>query len=136
MSAGEKETEDGIRTRDIEALTVEMSPMMMKLMLKDTMKPFPKLLRNFNKDEDLIRRLEVYSRDRMIKRNLEISSTKKEMEKSRIVTLCHGDAWSNNMMFSEDESEVVLLDFQLMGLAHPARSQFHQHLVLATLQRS
>ena len=72
LTANEKETEDGIRTRDIEALTVEISPMMMKMMLKNSMKSFPKLLRNFNKDEDLIRRLDVYIRKHMIKRNLEI----------------------------------------------------------------
>lgn len=93
INANEKDTEDGTRTRDIEALSVEMSPMMMKLMLKDSMKSFPKLLRNFNKDENLIHRLEVYIQNKMINRNLEISSTKKEMEKSKIVTLCHGDAW-------------------------------------------
>jgi hypothetical protein len=93
MNANEKDTEDGTRTRDIEALSVEMSPMMMKLMLKDSMKSFPKLLRNFNKDENLIHRLEVYIQNKMIIRNLEISSTKKEMEKSKIVTLRHGDAW-------------------------------------------
>lgn len=93
INANEKDTEDGTRTRDIEALSVEMSPMMMKLMLKDSMKSFPKLLRNFNKDENLIHRLEVYIQNKMIKRNLEIIPTKKEMEKSKIVTLCHGDAW-------------------------------------------
>ena len=35
------------------------------------------------------------------------------------------------MMFSEDESEVVLLDFQLMGLCHPARDLWY-FLSLAT----
>jgi hypothetical protein len=54
---------------------------------------FPKLLRNFNKDEDLIRRWEVYSKERMLKRNLEISSIEKEMKKSKIVTIGHGDVW-------------------------------------------
>ena len=35
------------------------------------------------------------------------------------------------MMFSEDESEVVLLDFQLMGLFHPAKDLWY-FLSLAT----
>ena len=34
-------------------------------------------------------------------------------------------------MFSEDESEVVLLDYQLMGLFHPARDLWY-FLSLAT----
>ncbi len=129
MNANEKDTEDGMRTRDIEALSVEMSPMMKKL--KDSMKSFPKLLRNFNKDENLIHRLEVYIQNKMIIRNLEISSTKKEMEKF----LCHSVTVTLSMIFSEDESEVVLLDFQLMSLTHPAKFQFSQLLVLRNVPK-
>jgi len=129
MNANEKDTEDGTRTRDIEALSVEMSPMMKKL--KDSMKSFPKLLRNFNKDENLIHRLEVYIQNKMIIRNLEISSTKKEMEKF----LCHSVTVTLSMIFSEDESEVVLLDFQLMSLTHPAKFQFSQLLVLRNVPK-
>jgi hypothetical protein len=32
---------------------------------------------------------------------------------------------SNNMMFSEDESEMKLVDFQLTGLWHPAKDLWH-----------
>jgi len=43
---------------------------------------------------------------------------------SPIDTLCHGDFWSNNIMFKYDEegkvSETILVDFQLINYGHPA----------------
>ena len=52
-----------------------------------------KLLRNQGKDEELIVRWEKYAKEKMLKRLVESLSTKPEMEKSKIVTLCHGDTW-------------------------------------------
>lgn len=45
-----------------------------------------------------------------------------------IYTLCHGDFWSNNILFSYDEADqdktdpkdLILIDFQLINFGHPA----------------
>ena len=34
--------------------------------------------------------------------------------------MCHGDVWSNNMMFGQDDDHVTLIDFQMIGSRHPA----------------
>ena len=47
------------------------------------------------------------------------------MSKSQIITVCHGDAWSSNMMFSEADDHVTLIDFQMIGLSHPARDLWY-----------
>ncbi len=44
---------------------------------------------------------------------------------SRLLTITHGDFWSNNMMFSHDgatglPTSIKLIDFQMMGRGHPA----------------
>jgi len=43
---------------------------------------------------------------------------------SSIDTLCHGDFWSNNIMFKYNEdgkvAETILVDFQLINYGHPA----------------
>ena len=51
---------------------------------------------------------------------LKFLDTEKEMSTSKIVTVCHGDVWSNNMLFTEDEESVTLIDFQMLGRVHPA----------------
>ena len=43
--------------------------------------------------KDLIRRWDTYAKEKMVKRNVEIGTTKKEQKRSKIVTLCHGDPW-------------------------------------------
>jgi hypothetical protein len=53
----------------------------------------PKLLRHHGKDESLIRRLEKYVDERMTKRLVDSLTTKEEVKKSAIITLCHGDTW-------------------------------------------
>ena len=52
---------------------------------------------------------------------MEILTPESEKARSKIVTLCHGDLWINNMMFSQDETKVTFLDFQIMQILHPAR---------------
>jgi len=46
------------------------------------------------------------------------------VRKGKIDTCCHGDFWSNNILFSYDEegkvAETVLVDFQLLSFGHPA----------------
>ncbi len=51
---------------------------------------------------------------------LKFLDTEKELSKSKIVTVCHGDVWSNNMLFTEDDESVTLIDFQMLGRVHPA----------------
>ena len=51
------------------------------------------LLRNQGKEEELIGRWEKYAKEKLLQRLIEFSSTELEMEKSNIVTLCHGDTW-------------------------------------------
>jgi hypothetical protein len=41
----------------------------------------------------------VYAKEKLMKRNLEFGSTKKEITKSKIVTLCHGDTWQVDVTF-------------------------------------
>ena len=40
-----------------------------------------------------------------------------------IDTCCHGDFWSNNILFSYDEEgkvdDLILVDFQLLNYGHP-----------------
>jgi len=42
----------------------------------------------------------------------------------KIDTCCHGDFWSNNILFSYDDeekvNEIMLVDFQLLSFGHPA----------------
>lgn len=39
-------------------------------------------------------------------------------------TLCHGDFWSNNILFSYDDNEevkdLIIIDYQLVNFGHPA----------------
>ena len=48
-------------------------------------------------------------------------------DKSELLTIGHGDLWSNNMMFKFDPETgsepkaVKFIDFQMMSLAHPTR---------------
>jgi len=46
------------------------------------------------------------------------------VRKGKIDTCCHGDFWSNNILFSYDEegkvAETVLVDFQCLSFGHPA----------------
>jgi thiamine kinase-like enzyme len=67
---------------------------------------------------------------KIIKKNIkaiffQFSNIKLEQEASNIVTVCHGDAWSNNMMFEESEDSATLIDFQMISLAHPARDLWY-----------
>ncbi len=44
---------------------------------------------------------------------------------SRLITVTHGDFWSNNMMFHHDGEtgeprSLKIIDFQMMGRGHPA----------------
>jgi aminoglycoside phosphotransferase (APT) family kinase protein len=55
----------------------------------------------------------------------QFSDLKLEREASKIVTVCHGDAWSNNMMFEESEDSATLIDFQMITLGHPARDLWY-----------
>ena len=42
-------------------------------------------------------------------------------DSSKILTVCHGDIWLNNMMFNADKSRVTFIDFQQVQPSHPAR---------------
>ena len=53
---------------------------------------YSNLLRSHGKP-DLADRWDKYAKEKMLKRSLEMLSTKAEMKKSKIVTLCHGDPW-------------------------------------------
>lgn len=37
---------------------------------------------------------------------------------SPLTTVCHGDMWSNNFLFSPDSRQVVFIDYQLMSVSH------------------
>lgn len=48
---------------------------------------------------------------------------KAQQPRGKFVTLTHLDPWFNNMLFQHDDksqpTDVLLLDFQLVGIAHP-----------------
>jgi len=119
-----EETLDGIRDEDVKSLETRMQPWMVKSQLESVHKVMSGLLQNHGKPE-LAQRWNKYHKDRLLTRALQILTSESEMAKSKIMTLCHGDFWMNNMMFSEDETKVTFLDFQLMQVDHPARDIWH-----------
>ena len=42
-------------------------------------------------------------------------------QNSKLVTLVHGDAWNNNFLVNEDETEITFLDYQVFNYSHPGR---------------
>lgn len=50
----------------------------------------------------------------------QLRNSKKELKLSRIVTVCHGDFWSNNILMTKDEDQVAFIDYQMLSLLHPA----------------
>ena len=57
---------------------------------------------------------------------------------SPIDTCCHGDFWSNNIMFKYDEAgnpaETILVDFQLINYGHPAYDVLYMMYISTDLE--
>jgi len=57
---------------------------------------------------------------------------------SPIDTCCHGDFWSNNIMFKYDEegkvAETILVDFQLINYGHPAYDVLYMFYISTDLE--
>ena len=108
----------------LELLDVKVPRVMFKNMVADSFKSMTQLLINRGEEDQLIRRVRDYAKNKAMD-DLEAMLTDSFKDKSTIKTITHGDLWSNNMMFSKDETgkvqAVKLLDYQMMGLFHPAR---------------
>lgn len=115
-----EETSDGIRDVDVKSLDFQAQPWMIKPSLKSTHKILSGLLLSHGKPE-LAQRWNKYSKEQMFKRVMQNLSQECEKGRSKIVTLCHGDLWINNMMFTQDETKVTFLDYQIMQILHPSR---------------
>lgn len=115
-----EETLDGIRDVDVKSLEFQTQPWMIKPSLSSNHKIVYGLLES-HAEPELAQRWSKYSKEKMFHRLMEILTPESEKARSKIVTLCHGDLWINNMMFSQDETKVTFLDFQIMQILHPAR---------------
>ena len=111
---------DSVEKEDLSGLTFSLQTMTLKSSTGSFTKSFAKLLHNQGKSE-LASKWEKYAKKKMLKNLKSLFSTKQESKRSALVTLCHGDLWTNNMMFSKDETKVTFLDFQVLVLLHPAR---------------
>jgi thiamine kinase-like enzyme len=109
----------------LKKLSAGVKTWMLRGMFTNNFKSITVLLKNQNIDEDIIKRWEEYGNKRMFQRVVELFDTEKEMSESKIVTVCHGDTWSNNMLFTDDEESVTLIDFQTIGLFHPSRDLWY-----------
>ena len=96
-----------LKRENLKKLSAGVKPWMLRGMVTNNFKSITALLKNQNIDEDIIKRWEVYGKRRLFQRVVELFDTEKEMSESKIVTVCHGDSWSNNMLFTEDEESVT-----------------------------
>lgn len=90
-----------------------------KDMILKSFKSVERLLRNRNEDEEMIARFREYGKSKAIDKVKGVLCDSSH-DPSKLLTICHGDFWSNNMLFHEDK-QVKLIDFQMLNYAHPAR---------------
>jgi len=86
-----------------------------------------KLCENRNISKDIIQKFQNYidGHGKEIFRTLLIQL---EASKSSIITLTHGDTWSNNFLFSYDDcgkpNQIKLIDYQIMSIHEPYRDLY------------
>ena len=106
------------------ALKIRLPLIALKPMINSVGKAVVKLLQK-TENEDLVSRVSRFYQD-------DAYPTFRDgyqFTHSRVITVCHGDMWSNNLMFSYEPDSTVpksmkILDYQLMFIGHPARDIF------------
>ena len=93
------------------AKTLASAPIM--TMAKATCRNIVKLLRMHGKDEEIIARYEDFVQNKLKE---EIKKVFRHFKETQLKTMCHGDFWINNMLFTEDDEKVTFIDFQMMGI--------------------
>jgi len=115
--------ESGITLQESQEIYSENMPKaLVKSMVKNTFKSLEQLLRNHGEHEEALRKVRHYgsskAADVMVK-------AMGGPDASGLMTIAHGDFWSNNMLFSHNEDgspdAVKFIDFQMMARSHPAR---------------
>ncbi|XP_065656068.1 uncharacterized protein LOC136081805 [Hydra vulgaris] len=109
-----------LKPEHAEKCCIMMKDVMFSGILKTCTKIVTSLLRNENISEVIIQKWITYGDTQMLQNLIDGIDSKSEKYRSKILTMCHGDAWSNNMFFNEDESYVTLIDYQMMSFYHPA----------------
>jgi len=91
-----------------------------KQLLNGTEKTVEKILKSEGGEEENIAKCRNFFR-RTVRTQLDLFMGEVE---GPIDTCCHGDFWSNNILFSYDEEgkvdDLILVDFQLLNFGHPA----------------
>ncbi|XP_047138395.1 uncharacterized protein LOC105848773 [Hydra vulgaris] len=103
-----------------EECCIAMKDIILNRLLKTCTKIVTSLLRNENISEVIIQKWITYGETQMLQNLIYGMDSKIEKYRSKILTMCHGDFWCNNMLFNEDESYVTLIDYQMMSFYHPA----------------
>ena len=116
---------DGMTKQDaVVAYTENMPVFMLKNMVMKTFESVQQLMKNRNEPQELINRVERWAKTKAMN-SVKLMLCDAGKDPSKVKTICHGDFWSNNMMFSHTSDgkpkSVKLLDFQMMALSHPTR---------------
>ncbi|XP_040567109.1 uncharacterized protein [Lepeophtheirus salmonis] len=79
------------------------------------------LCNNVEGGVELAERYKRYSKSEEII-NLHIQMfTNPSTEKSKLKTMIHGDYWTNNLLYRPSDKFTMMIDYQIMQIAHPAR---------------
>jgi len=91
-----------------------------KQLISGTQKTVERILKSEGGEEENIAKCRTFF-GQTVRRQLDLFMGQVE---GRIDTCCHGDFWSNNILFSYDDdgnvTDTVLVDFQLLNYGHPA----------------
>lgn len=100
---------------------------MMKNVIVDTFKSGAELMINRGEDFDLVRKVRKYGKKKAFPRSKQIAFLEEKNDPSSILTIIHGDVWSNNLMYDDpdDPKKIKLIDYQMLTRRHPARDLFY-----------
>ncbi|CAB4067641.1 unnamed protein product [Lepeophtheirus salmonis] len=96
----------------------------LKKMFKPFMKMYERVLINHLPEPEgvtLGKRAMSYFRDGKILEVFQRLLTKTVKEQSMYKTMMHGDFWRNNLLYRPSENHVLMIDYQGLMIAHPAR---------------
>lgn len=86
------------------------------MMLKETVKQMAKLLQIEGKNHELIEKYVNYMKNHA---KQDLIKALNHYKSSPLKTMIHGDFWSNNMLFADQDQSVCFVDFQVSSIQHP-----------------